>query len=91
MAKRVTLAPRLDTAALTALRDQVLACTDDDIVFDGKDVEQLGGLCLELLMSAGTLWPKAGRSVSLEDPSPQMIDDLKRFGLTPATLLESAA
>ncbi len=91
MAKMVTLVPKLDTAASVALRDEILAAVDEDLVFDGTVVEQVGGLCLELLMSAGTLWPKAGHSVSLENPSMQMVDDLKRFGLTPDTLLESAA
>jgi len=91
MAKTVSLAPKLDTAATASLREEVLAATDEDLVFDGANVEQLGGLSLELLMSVGALWKKAGKSVALENASPQMIDDLKRYGLTPDTLLEFAA
>lgn len=91
MAKRVTLVPRLDTAASAALREDILAAQNEDLVFDGAGVEQIGGLCLELLMSAGVLWAKAGHAATLENPSLQMVDDLKRFGLTPDTLLESAA
>lgn len=91
MAKRVTLVSKLDTAAATALRDEIRAAVGGDLIFDGADVEQIGGLCLELLMSTGTLWPKAGHTASLENPSFQMVDDLNRLGLTPDTLLESAA
>ncbi len=91
MAKKVTLVRKLDTAASAALRDEIRAAAGNDLIFDGAGVEQIGGLCLELLMSTGTLWPKDGRSVSLENPSLQMVDDLKRFGLTPDTLLETAA
>lgn len=91
MAKRVTLVPRLDTAASEWLRDEILSAAGEDLIFDGAAVEQLGGLCLEILMSAGVLWPNAGRSASLENPSTQMVDDLGRYGLAPDTLLENAA
>ncbi len=91
MAKTVSLAPKLDTSATTLLRDELLAAADQDLILDGANVEQLGGQSLELLMSIGVLWKKAGKSVSLENASPQMIDDLKRYGLAPDTLLEFAA
>lgn len=91
MAKQVSLAPKLDTSSTAALRDELLAAQDDDLVFDGSKVEQLGGLTLELLISVGALWRKAGRSVTLENPSEQMVDDLRRYGLTPDSLLEFAA
>lgn len=91
MAKQLNLAARLDTAASADLRNEILACESEDLVFDGSAVEQLGGQCLELLMSVGVLWKAAGHAVSLEDPSPQMIDDLARFGLDPDTVLEGTA
>ena len=91
MAKKVSLSAKLDTAASALLRDEFLTHENEDLVLDGSAVEQLGGQCLELIMSVGVLWAKAGHKVTLEAPSPQMVDDLKRFGLTPDTLLESAA
>lgn len=91
MVTQVALAPKLDTAASVELRKALIAAKDDDVVFDASAVEMVGAMCLELLMSAGVLWPKAGHSVSLENPSPQMTDDLGRFGLTPDTLLEYAS
>lgn len=91
MVKRVALGRKLDTAASSALRDELLTAADSDIVLDGAEVEQLGALCLEVILSVVALWPKSGHSVSLENPSSQMVDDLGRFGLTPDTLLECAA
>lgn len=91
MAKQVSLGSKLDTASTTALRDEILGAQGEDLVFDGSQVEQLGGLTLELLISVGALWRKSGQSVTLDNPSEQLVDDLKRLGLTPDTLLEFAA
>ena len=86
MAKMVVLDAKLDSAAAEPLRETLLAAQGDDITLDGSGVEQLGGLCLELLMSVRHLWATAGNSVTLNAPSEQMIDDLGRFGLTETDL-----
>ena len=82
MAKQLVLDTKLDSAAAEALQTTFLASTDDDIVLDGSGVEQLGGMCLELIMGARHLWGESGKSVTLENASPHMIDDLRHFGLT---------
>ena len=91
MAKQVSLPAKLDTATCADLRDQLKAASDDSIVFDASKVEQLGAMCLELLLSAVVLWRRAGHSISFENVSAQMTDDLTRFGLTPETLVEYTA
>ncbi len=91
MVKRVALAPKLDTAAAEGLRRSLLDSAKDDIVLDASAVEMIGALCLETLMSAGAIWKQAGRTITLENPSEQLTDDLGRFGLSPDTLLEYAA
>lgn len=91
MAKRVALAPKLDTAAAAALRDEVAALKDDDLVIDASKVEQIGALCLELLMSVAALWKQAGKSVTFDSPSEQFTHDLERLGLSTDKLLENAA
>ena len=90
MVKRVALAPKLDTAAAAELRNSLVAAQDDDIVIDASAVEMIGALCVETLMSVSAIWSKAGRSVTIEDPSPQMIADLGILGLTTETLMEYA-
>jgi chemotaxis protein CheX len=90
MVKRVPLAAKLDTAASAELRETLISAGDEDIVLEAGAVEMLGGACVELLLTASVLWRKAGQAMTLENVSPQMADDLGRFGLTPETLLEFA-
>ncbi len=82
MTKQVALETKLDSAAVDKLRTILLAEQGDDITLDGSGVQQIGGMCLELLMSVRHLWGAAGHDVTIENPSEQMLDDLGRFGLT---------
>lgn len=82
MTKWVALDAKLDSAAVDKLRGELLGAQNGDIALDGSSVEQIGGLCLELVMSVRHLWGAAGHAVTLENPSDQMLDDLGRFGLT---------
>ena len=91
MAKEVVLDAKLDSAAADQLKATLLGAQGDDITLDGSPVEQIGGLCLELLMSVRHLWAAEGKSVTLENPSAQMVDDLGRFGLTPEDFQGSPA
>ncbi len=90
MMKRIALAPKLETAAAAELRKSLVEAQDHDIVVDASAVEMIGALCVEILMSVAAVWSKHGRSVTIEDASPQMIDDLGILGLTTETLLEYA-
>lgn len=82
MAKQVVLDAKLDSAAAEHLTAALLGAQGDDITLDGSSVEHVGGLCLELLMSVRHLWAAEGRTVVVENPSEQMVDDLACFGLT---------
>ena len=82
MAKRLVLDTKLDSAAAESLQVSFLDSQDEDIELDGSGVEQLGGMCLELLMTARHLWGVNGKSVTLTDSSPHLLDDLRHFGLT---------
>lgn len=91
MVKQVSLAPKLDTAASADLLKSLADAQGEDLVLDAAAVEMIGGSCLEILLSAGAIWAAAGHAISLENASPQMTDDLGRFGLNPESLLEYAA
>ena len=86
MAKRLKLDARLDTAAAERLRAQLKGSADDDLTLDAASVEMLGGLCLELILAARSLWTAGGKAFAVDGPSAAMIDDLARYGLTPAAL-----
>ena len=90
MTKKVILTAKLDSAAAETLRDQFLDARDQDILLDGSNVDYLGGLCLDLMMSAKHLWSGAGKSFALENPSASLVDDLGRFGLAQDTFAEDA-
>ena len=83
MAKRVILDPKLDTAAGAALREELLGAVGEDIVLDGSGVSLLGSNCLELMLGVAVIWRRDGHSLTIENASAQMIENLDRFGLTP--------
>lgn len=91
MAKQVTLDAKLDSAVAPDLGRRLIAAKDEDVALDGSQVEQLGALCLEVLMSARHLWSAAGHAFTLQAPSDRMVDDLARFGLTPEDFAGDAA
>ena len=91
MAKRVKLDARLDSAAADRLRAQLSGSADGDLTLDATSVEMLGGLCLELILSARSLWSARAKAFAVDAPSAAMIDDLARYGLTPEALAGDAA
>lgn len=91
MVNEVPLAAKLDTAASAELRASLQAVKDGNVILDASAVEMIGGMCLEILMTAGVIWKSAGHEITLQNPSQQMTEDLARFGLTADTLLEYSA
>ena len=82
MAKRLVLNARLDSSAADHLRNNLVGAHGDDLVLDGAHVDMLGGLCAELLLSARHLWQLQQMSLSIENASIALIDNLKRLGLS---------
>lgn len=81
MAKQLILQAKLDTSSAEQLRDELVAADGQDLVLDGAHVEQVGALCAEILMSVRHLWEQNQKTVSIENPSHQMQDNLGRMGL----------
>lgn len=52
MTARVTLPPRLDTAAAAALGEELQSLEDGPVTIDASQVAFLGALCLETLFQA---------------------------------------
>lgn len=82
MAQRLVLNAKLDTSNAGQLRDELVAANGKDVVLDAAQVDQLGALCAEVLMSAKHLWAQQGKSFTIESPSPQLVDNLGRMGFS---------
>ena len=70
----------LDIRAAGALRDDLLARRGSDIVLDGGEVQRLGGLCLQVLISAKKTWAADGKGFALNPASAALSEQLAAYG-----------
>lgn len=75
------LPPILDLKAAAPLRDQLMEHRGKPIVLDGEDVQRLGGLCLQVLLSARDSWNRDGLSFSLTSASEALEQSFILFGV----------
>jgi chemotaxis protein CheX len=80
MAATLTLRPVLDSSAAAALREELLARRGQPLALDGGAVERLGGLCLQVLLSAYRTWRADGAAFVLSPRSTALTEALARFG-----------
>ena len=72
-------AARISSTAGT-LRDDLLALRGSDIVLDGGEVERIGGLCLQVLISAKKTWDADGKGFNLNPASTALNEQLAAYG-----------
>lgn len=77
----VVLSQKLDNAAVPILCDALDHCLDGDIWLDGSAVDQIGGRCMELLISASCTARQGGHDLCFGALSGPLEDDLKIMGL----------
>jgi len=53
-------------------------------------VQRLGAPCLQVLLAAARSWTTERDSLTLENPTPRMIEDLRLMGMDPVTFLDGA-
>ncbi|MFT4953961.1 MAG: chemotaxis protein CheX [Brevundimonas sp.] len=70
----------LDIRAAAPLRDDLLARRGSDIVLDGGEVERVGGLCLQVLISAKKTWDADGKGFALNPASTALNEQLAAYG-----------
>ena len=87
----VFLAPMLDVRAAEPLKDALVAVEGDEIVLDGSSVDTLGGLCLQVLLSAARSFAAQGRRLSIDNPSSNLTAGFELFGLCVDDLQVAAA
>ncbi len=71
----------LDLQAARPLADSLLARRGSDLELDGSGVSRIGGLCLQVLLSAHDTWAADGKTLSLLNPSAAFVDGLNRLGV----------
>ena len=76
----VGLAPVLDLQAAEPLRAELMALRGRPLIIDASQVSRLGGLCLQVLMSARKMWAQDGVSLMVDQPSSAFSEQLTGFG-----------
>ena len=73
----------LDIQSAEALRVQLLASRGQSLTLDGSAVERLGGLCLQVLLSARQTWAAEGHDLVVAPASEAFTDQWNAFGAPP--------
>ena len=76
----VALPAVLDIQAAEALRGQLLGARGQPLTIDGSAVERLGGLCLQVLLSAQRTWAADGQALAIDPASEAFTDQWNAFG-----------
>jgi len=77
---RVALAEVLDLAAAEPLRAELLAHRGGPLEIDGSAVQRVGGLCLQVLLSARSTWEADGQPLAFAGRSDALHDALLTIG-----------
>ena len=89
MGEALILAPVLDLNAAEPLKAELLARRGADLAVDASGVERLGGLCLQVLLSAIRTWRADGVNLAFSAMSDNFADQWAAFG-APAIEAEGA-
>ncbi|HMO41957.1 MAG TPA: STAS domain-containing protein [Phenylobacterium sp.] len=79
-AAEVSLSPVLDLQAAEPLRAELMALRGRPLRVDASQVSRMGGLCLQVLLSARASWAEDGMSLRVETPSEGFLEQLAAFG-----------
>ena len=79
-AARLQLPPVIDVSTAGALKTALVEALGGDMVLDGSAVQRVGGLGVQLLLSAERACQAAGGAFSLLDPSPALSEAVRLIG-----------
>lgn len=79
---RVPLPAMLDMRATRRIAEAMLSGRGRPLVIEAQHVERLGGLCLQVLLSADLTWSRDGVPMWLEAPSPAFRNAIGLFNAT---------
>jgi chemotaxis protein CheX len=66
-----SLPPRLDSSGVMSLRDALLARRGQPVCLDAAQVEVIGALAIETIVSAARQWAADNQRLTLASPSPR--------------------
>jgi chemotaxis protein CheX len=88
----LVLPPVLDILYAEPLRAELLGLRGQAVTIDASAVERLGGLCLQVLISAQQTWANDGQSLTIDTLSEAFATQWNMFGAAlPATGLGEPA
>ena len=79
-AEPLSLTEVLDLRAATPLSQALLARRGADLEVDASEVTRLGGLCLQVLLSAVSTWAADGRALRVVNPSDAFREGARLLG-----------
>lgn len=79
----ITLAADLDLNVAMPLRAELLALRGGPVSLDASQVDRLGALCLQVLLSAGRTWAEDGQPFAVAAASPAFTDHWTAFAAPP--------
>ncbi|GAA0640873.1 STAS domain-containing protein [Brevundimonas lenta] len=79
----LALASVLDIRAAEPLQTSLMALRGQAVTLDASQVERLGGLCLQVLVSAQRTWAADGQSLTLAPDSAAFSEQWTAFGAAP--------
>lgn len=80
MSAVIALPAVLDIQSAETLRAQLLGARGRPLTLDGSAVERLGGLCLQVLLSARQTWAADGHDLVVDPASDAFTDQWNAFG-----------
>jgi len=83
----IELPEQLDMPVATQLAQSFAALVGEPLAVDGARVQRLGASCAQVMLAAARTWKSEGDALSLQNPSPRLLEDLNLLGLEPATFL----
>jgi chemotaxis protein CheX len=76
----VSLPSNLDLQAAEPLRAELMSLRGRPLGLDASQVNRMGGLCLQVLLSARATWSQDGLPLRIEQPSDAFVEQLVAFG-----------
>ena len=80
MSASLALPATLDIQYAESLRTELLAARGQALAIDGSAVDRLGGLCLQVLLSAQQTWSGDGQTLILDPVSDAFANQWNTFG-----------